>query len=188
MSSPRWACGRKLGNPHFDPCATLVIGVVLVGAALMVARNSRALLKGNSTDTVQRAHLRDVIIADAAVDRSGRLRTVPLGADNLLRTAAVCFERAQATGSGAGDSPARVRDQGTVPCRVATLPRIGNVQGCSASCRIKCSTCVTSGWMVAGSQGNIFVTTEYNRSTPGVKFAGRRMAMMYWVMYGSVPD
>ena len=84
---------RKVGNPNFDPGATLVIGMVLVGAAFLFATKSGSMLMGDSADADQLAQIRDLITADAAVEHVGHLQTVPLGADNILLTAAVCFER-----------------------------------------------------------------------------------------------
>jgi cation diffusion facilitator family transporter len=85
--------GHAFHNPYFDPAASLAIGVVLIGAAGLLARKSGRLLIGQSIGPDQLAQVRKIISADAAVERVGHLLTMRLGPDNVLLTAAVRFQR-----------------------------------------------------------------------------------------------
>ncbi|WP_320411470.1 cation diffusion facilitator family transporter [Candidatus Contendibacter odensensis] len=80
-------------NPYFDPGASVLIGLVLIGAAFLLARESGGLLVGESIDRDQIAHLRNIIAADSAVESVRHLLTMQLGPDSVLLTAAVRFER-----------------------------------------------------------------------------------------------
>ncbi len=80
-------------NPYFDPAASVLIGLVLVGAAALLARETGALLVGESMDRDQIARVRKIIAADPAVESVGHLLTMQLGPDSVLLTAAVRFER-----------------------------------------------------------------------------------------------
>jgi len=84
---------HALGNPYFDPAASVLIGLVLIGAAAMLARESSALLVGASIDRDQIAGIRHIIAADSAVERVGHLLTMRLGPGSVLLAAAVRFQR-----------------------------------------------------------------------------------------------
>jgi divalent metal cation (Fe/Co/Zn/Cd) transporter len=85
--------GHALDNPHLDPAASVLIGLVLIAAAGLLARKSVGLLVGESIDAEQLAQVRKVIVADAAVETVGKLQTMQLGPDSVLLTAAVRFRR-----------------------------------------------------------------------------------------------
>jgi cation diffusion facilitator family transporter len=85
---------HRLGNPYFDPIASVLIGITLIGAAVLLARESGALLLGEGIDREQIAQLRRLIGADAAVEGVSHLLTMQLGPDSVLLTAAVRFRRA----------------------------------------------------------------------------------------------
>lgn len=91
------ACGVWLShhfdNPYFDPAASVAIGLVLIGAAALLAHKSARLLVGESLDADQIAQLRRIIAADPAVESVHHLLTMQLGPDKVLLTAAVRFER-----------------------------------------------------------------------------------------------
>jgi cation diffusion facilitator family transporter len=80
-------------NPYFDPAASVLIGVVLIGAAIMLAMKCSRLLVGESIDREQILHLRKIIAADVAVESVSRLLTMQLGPENILLTASVRFKR-----------------------------------------------------------------------------------------------
>lgn len=80
-------------NPYFDPAASVLIGLVLVIAAFLLARESGDLLVGESLDPGQIVKLRRLIAADVDVQSVHRLRTMQLGPDRVLLTAAIRFER-----------------------------------------------------------------------------------------------
>ena len=84
---------HRFDNPYFDPAASIVIGLILIGAAVLLARESGGLLVGASMDQDQIAQVRKIISADPAVERVGHLLTMQLGPDNVLLTAAIRFQR-----------------------------------------------------------------------------------------------
>ena len=91
------ACGIALaqwtGEPRWDPAASIVIGLLLVGAAFTLARETGALLVGEGMSREAVARLREVINADPAIDSVARLASMQLGPDDILLTAAVQFKR-----------------------------------------------------------------------------------------------
>jgi cation diffusion facilitator family transporter len=84
---------HAFGNPYFDPAASLLIGVVMIGAAIVLARKCSGLLVGESLDREQIVKLRNAIALDPAVETVGRLLTMQLGTNNVLLTVAIRFKR-----------------------------------------------------------------------------------------------
>jgi cation diffusion facilitator family transporter len=87
------ALSHIFNTPYFDPAASVLIGLVLIGAAIVLARKCSGLLVGESIDQDQIVKLREMMAADPAVDSMGQLRTMQLGADSVLLTAAIRFKR-----------------------------------------------------------------------------------------------
>lgn len=87
------AVSQAFGNPYFDPAASLLIGAVLIGAAVVLARKCSGLLVGESLDREQIVKLRKTIARDPAVESVGRLLTMQLGTETVLLTAAIRFKR-----------------------------------------------------------------------------------------------
>jgi cation diffusion facilitator family transporter len=85
--------GQLTGNPLFDPAASVVIGLLLVGAALTLARETGALLVGESIGFEETVELRAIISADPAIDKVTRVLTMQMGPDEALVTASVQFRR-----------------------------------------------------------------------------------------------
>jgi cation diffusion facilitator family transporter len=81
------------GNPLFDPAASILIGLLLVGAAFTLARETGALLVGESIGREETGELRAIICADPAIEKVTRVLTMQLGPDEVLVTAAVQFKR-----------------------------------------------------------------------------------------------
>ena len=84
---------RKIGDPYFDSGASLAIGLVLIGVAVLLARKRDGMPVNGRISRDQIAQVRSIIAADPAVESVGNLQTVQLGLDSVLLTAAVCFER-----------------------------------------------------------------------------------------------
>jgi cation diffusion facilitator family transporter len=82
---------HALDYQYFDPIASMLIGGVLIGAAIVLARKTGSLLVGESIDRDQVAHLREIISAQPSVANVGRLLTMQLGANSVLFTAAIQF-------------------------------------------------------------------------------------------------
>jgi len=87
------ALGQLLNNPYCDPVASILIGLLLVGAAFTLARETGALLVGESIDKVQLAALHALFRRDPALDSVASLRTMQLGPDDVLLAASVQFRR-----------------------------------------------------------------------------------------------
>jgi cation diffusion facilitator family transporter len=85
--------GHYFNNPYFDPAASIVIGLLLVGAALTLARETGALLVGESMAPDKIARLREIFERDPAIDTVDQLLTMQLGPDQVLLTASVLFRR-----------------------------------------------------------------------------------------------
>jgi cation diffusion facilitator family transporter len=85
--------GQLTGNPLFDPAASVVIGLLLVGAAWTLGRETAALLMGESIGYQETGELRAIIGADPAIDKVARVLTMQMGPDEVLVTAAVQFRR-----------------------------------------------------------------------------------------------
>jgi len=87
------ALGQFFNNPYFDPAASILIGLLLVGAAFTLARETGALLVGESIDKEQLAALHALFAREAALDSVASLRTMQLGPDDVLLAASVKFRR-----------------------------------------------------------------------------------------------
>jgi len=81
------------GEARWDPAASILIGLLLMGAAFTLARETGALLVGEGMGKEAVAKLRAVINADPSIDTVARLATMQLGPDDILVTAAVQFKR-----------------------------------------------------------------------------------------------
>jgi cation diffusion facilitator family transporter len=87
------ALGHYFDNPSFDPAASILIGLLLVGAAFTLARETGGLLVGESIDRDQLAALRALFAREQALDSVASLRTMQLGPDDVLLAASVQFRR-----------------------------------------------------------------------------------------------
>jgi cation diffusion facilitator family transporter len=85
--------GQLTGNRYFDPAASIVIGLILVGAAFMLARETGALLVGETMGVDQTTRLRAIFEADPQIDTVGRLLSMQMGPAQVLLTASVQFKR-----------------------------------------------------------------------------------------------
>jgi cation diffusion facilitator family transporter len=85
--------GQFFNNPYFDPAASVLIGLLLVGAAFTLARETGGLLVGESIGVEATRKVRDVFEKDPAIDSIGSLQSMQLGPDEALLTAAVQFRR-----------------------------------------------------------------------------------------------
>jgi cation diffusion facilitator family transporter len=85
--------GQLSGSPYCDPIASVLIGLLLIGAAFTLARETGALLVGESMGIDATRQLRAIFEADPNIASVGRLLTMQLGPDEVLLTAAVRFNR-----------------------------------------------------------------------------------------------
>jgi cation diffusion facilitator family transporter len=91
------AAGITLGylfdSPYFDPAASILIGLLLVGAAFALARETGALLVGEGIGTEATRRVCEILSADPSIQSVGKLLSMQLGPDDVLLTAAVQFRR-----------------------------------------------------------------------------------------------
>lgn len=85
--------GHLFDNPYIDPAASIAIGLLLVGASFTLARETGALLLGESVGALQTGKLKELFRADPAIETVGQLMTMQLGPQDVLLTAAVRFKR-----------------------------------------------------------------------------------------------
>jgi cation diffusion facilitator family transporter len=85
--------GHAFDNPYFDPAASVLIGLLLVGAAFTLARETGALLVGESIGLEATSRVRAVFEQDPAIRSVSALQSMQLGPDEVLLTAAVQFRR-----------------------------------------------------------------------------------------------
>jgi divalent metal cation (Fe/Co/Zn/Cd) transporter len=87
------ALGQAFDNPYFDPAASVLIGLLLVGAAFTLARETGGLLVGESMGPDATRRVREVFENDPSIQNVEKLLTMQLGPDDVLLTAAVQFRR-----------------------------------------------------------------------------------------------
>ena len=85
--------GHLFDNPYFDPAASILIGLLLVGAAFALARETGALLVGEGIGTEATRRVCEILRADPSIEDVGKLLSMQLGPDEVLLTAAVRFNR-----------------------------------------------------------------------------------------------
>lgn len=72
------------GRAEFDGIASLVIGVILGGVAVLLASETKELLIGEAAGRADRAAIRARLLAMPEVESVGRLLTMQLGPDDIL--------------------------------------------------------------------------------------------------------
>jgi len=85
--------GHLFDNPYFDPAASVLIGLLLVGAAFALARETGALLVGEGIGTEATRRVCEILRDDPSIEDVGKLLSMQLGPDEVLLTAAVRFNR-----------------------------------------------------------------------------------------------
>jgi cation diffusion facilitator family transporter len=85
--------GHLFDNPYFDPAASVLIGLLLVGAAFTLARETGGLLVGESIGPDATRRVRAIFDNDPDIQTVSKLMSMQLGPDEVLLTAAVQFKR-----------------------------------------------------------------------------------------------
>jgi len=83
--------GQLTGIPQFDGGASVIIGLILMGVAWLLARESKGLLIGEGVEPAELDAMRAVVAADAGVAQVGAIRTMFLGPADLLVNLDVAF-------------------------------------------------------------------------------------------------
>lgn len=85
--------GWLLDSPYFDAGASVMIGLLLVGAAFALARETGALLVGEGIGTDATRRVCQILRDDPSIEDVGKVLSMQLGPDEVLLTAAVRFNR-----------------------------------------------------------------------------------------------
>ncbi len=83
--------GAATGSPYPDGIASIVIGLILGGMSILLARESKALLVGEAADDGSVASIRALAEADDAVESAPHPLTMHLGPDEVLLNLDVRF-------------------------------------------------------------------------------------------------
>jgi cation diffusion facilitator family transporter len=85
--------GQIFHTPRFDAVASLLIGILLAAVALLLGRESGALLIGERTNRAVIRRVQKIIRDDPAVEDVGDILTMQLGPDKVLLTVDIRFRR-----------------------------------------------------------------------------------------------
>lgn len=85
--------GTQFRTPYLDPAASILIGILLAGVAIVLGRETGALLLGERTNRAKIRNLQKIISSDPAVEHVGDLLTMQLGPQQALLTVLVRFQR-----------------------------------------------------------------------------------------------
>ncbi|MFC1834568.1 cation diffusion facilitator family transporter [Thermodesulfobacteriota bacterium] len=84
--------GHMLNNPYLDGCASVAIGVMLSFVALVLVRESKGLLVGESADPATVASIRDLVVDDPFVVDVKSVLTMHFGPNEVLLNVELLFE------------------------------------------------------------------------------------------------
>lgn len=84
--------GHLLENPYLDGAASLMIGALLCAVALILIRESRELLLGESADPAVVGSIRDLAKDDPAVSSVGNVLTMHFGPEEVLLNIDIRFK------------------------------------------------------------------------------------------------
>jgi cation diffusion facilitator family transporter len=82
---------HRLGMPVLDGVASVVIGLLLAGVAILLIRESRGLLIGEGLQRSSAQAIRRIALDHAAVRSVGAIRSMYVGADQVLVATAIEF-------------------------------------------------------------------------------------------------
>ncbi|HXR99393.1 MAG TPA: cation diffusion facilitator family transporter [Pyrinomonadaceae bacterium] len=83
--------GTQLGLPQLDGVASVLIGLLLCGVAVLMVYESKGLLIGEGLDHESLKSIRELVEKDEAVEWVGHLHTMYLGAHEVLLTIELRF-------------------------------------------------------------------------------------------------
>lgn len=76
--------GHRYHLPYLDGVASLLVGLLLVAISLVLARESRSLLMGESISNASRQKVITITESDAAVEKTLRLFSIYIGPEEIL--------------------------------------------------------------------------------------------------------
>jgi cation diffusion facilitator family transporter len=77
---------HQLGNPYFDGIASIVIGLILAGVALVLVIESKGLLIGEGVDPATLAKIKELLRSERGVRAVRRMLTMHFGPGTVLLT------------------------------------------------------------------------------------------------------
>jgi cation diffusion facilitator family transporter len=83
--------GQLTGSPYADGAASVLIGLILMGVAWMLARETKGLLIGEGVEPSVLDAMRSLVAVDAAIEGIGDIRTMYVGPNDLLVNLDVAF-------------------------------------------------------------------------------------------------
>lgn len=86
------ALGEILGIPELDGVASIIIGLILAGTAMLLAYETKGLLIGEAASPVAVKEVRTIIDDQEGIKAVNELLTLHLGATDVLLTVSVDFE------------------------------------------------------------------------------------------------
>lgn len=89
--------GHLLGNIYLDGVASIVIGVILCGVAILLASESKGLLIGEGATAETVASIRKITSSDPAVDKVVKVLTLHFGPQEILLNLEIKFVQDLAT-------------------------------------------------------------------------------------------
>jgi cation diffusion facilitator family transporter len=92
------ALGQWLEIPELDGLASIVIGCILAGAAILLAQETKGLLIGEGADPVTVREISRVLSAHSAIDRVNEILSMHQGPDDILVNVSVEFRDGLAIG------------------------------------------------------------------------------------------
>jgi len=101
--------GRQLGVPYLDGVASVIIGLLLCGVAVLMVYESKGLLIGEGLDHKTLKSIRALVEADQAVERVRHLHTMYLGPHDVLLTIELRF-RSEITALEVRRAVGRIRE------------------------------------------------------------------------------
>ena len=84
--------GAQFGLPYLDGVASVVIGLLLCGVAVLMVYESKGLLIGESLEPQALEAIRKLVADDPAVEDVSHLHSMYLGADEVLLTIELRFD------------------------------------------------------------------------------------------------
>lgn len=97
-------CSHRWNRPQFDGAASLAIGLLLVGVAVLLIQQSRGLLIGEGIRPETARAIRRIAMAQPKVHNVGRVLSMYLGPDEALVTLDLDFDE----GTGTADAAAAI--------------------------------------------------------------------------------
>ena len=92
---------HRLGIPELDGAASVMIGMLLAGVAVVLVSQSRSLLIGEGVRPETARDIRRLALAQTSVRQVGRVLSMYIGPDDVLVTVDLDFNEGTATGSAA---------------------------------------------------------------------------------------